>query len=118
MGTTTFLRSTPPTSPVISVGSPTNTSLKITLVTPSSEPVRGVSGYDIERSTNNFLTWIVVASNVSANSFPYTDADALSPGTEYYYRLRGVDNHTPAYRSQESNVATGTTTGSLPSITT
>lgn len=117
MGRMVFAKATPPTPPVIVVGSPANNSLTINITTASTEPVNGVSGYDIERSLNNFSTWTVVASNVAYSSFPYVDA-TLSQSTLYYYRLRGVDNGVPPFRSKESNVASGTTTGTASLVIT
>lgn len=89
-----------PTAPTITVGSPTTSSLVITLSTRSVEPITGVTGYDILRGTSSGAL-SRIATNVAAASFPYTDA-SLAAGTIYYYALQGVDGSPNGYRSAAS----------------
>lgn len=99
-----------PTQPVITVGTPTNTSLTITLTTPSVEPVFGLDGYDVELSSNGGATWTRIAIVVD---LPYI-VGFLTAGTTYQLRVRGASNAAGGYRSAASPVVSATTTGGGP----
>lgn len=63
-----------------------------------------VSGYKVERSTNN-STWSTINSNTGNTTTIYHDT-GLSGGTTYYYRVSGINSDGT---STTSNVATVTT---------
>lgn len=101
-------KATVPTTPTISTSNVTTSSVEIDLTTPSSEPINGVLGYDIEISLDA-ITYTRIATVVN---LPYIVSGLLS-GTTYRFRARGVDA-AGDYRSQISNVAAITTTGGGP----
>lgn len=99
---------TVPTVPTISVVAVTGNTVTLGLVTPSTETVFGVLGYDIYKSSNGFL-YDKIATVVD---LPYI-APGLSSGVSYQFIARGVSAAPGSYRSGPSAAVVGTTTGGV-----
>ena len=109
------LAATSPTAPTISVANVSSSSIRFTLVSPSTEPQTGIGSYNLLVSTVSASgPWTTIA-NVSSSAFttnsPYTWSGA-SPSTTYYCAAQGVDNSSQHSTSPLSNVASITTPNS------
>ena len=100
-----------PSAPTISVGSATQNTLTITLVTPSVEPIEGISGYAVFRSVDG--TNYSQVATVAPASFPYVDT-MLQGGTIYYYQVQGINASLNAYRSRSSPTVSASTSSVTP----
>jgi phosphoribosylcarboxyaminoimidazole (NCAIR) mutase len=67
-------------------------------------PVRGATGYSLERSDDG-VTWATVYASGDMAAVAYTDP-TLTPGTRYFYRVSATDD---AGRSAPSSPANATT---------
>lgn len=102
-----------PTAPVISATSPTSTSIRFVLVTPSTEPTFGIGSYALYYSTVSSVgPWTQIASGVLAGAFPYTWGSALA-GTSYWVMATGEDKSPNNKASPPSNTPTVTTSGAV-----
>ena len=101
-----------PTAPVISAAVLSSTSIQVTLVTPSTEPLYGIGSYAIYASTpGGNGPFIQIATGVLAGSFPYTWNGAVA-GTTYLMMVTGEDNSPNNKASPNSNTPSVTTTSS------
>jgi titin len=77
------------TTYVVAPTSATATGISTSQITVSWSDVFGESGYLIERSPNGASSWVQVGST-GANITTFANT-GLSPGTQYYYRIRGYN---------------------------
>lgn len=68
------------------------------------------TGFEVERSTNNFATAGTVVGTTNPDVTTFTDSN-LTPSTKYYYRVRAMNSGGP---SAYSNVASATTKPNPP----
>ena len=95
-----------PTSPVIAAQAQSAGSVLITLITPSVEPVSGISNYVLSRSSGSSA--FLFLANIAPTGFPYTDF-LVTGGTTYNYRLVGVDGSSQSDQSIPSPIVSATT---------
>lgn len=82
---------TPPTAPTIGMGAVTTSSVIVQLLGAAIDSGSGLATYTLQRSTNSgFTQGLVTTDLLLAASFPLTVGN-LSSGTQYWFRLRGVD---------------------------
>ena len=90
------------------VFSPTNINLSWTA--PSNDGGSAITGYDIERSTDNGNTWSTLQLNTSSIATSYNDT-GLAPSTTYTYRVSAINS---VGTSSPSNTASATTSAPPP----
>jgi hypothetical protein len=113
-----------PTSPATSVGGPEDTDITLTWGVVSDDGGQAVSGYRIQRSTDNVnFTTIVANSNSVTRS--YTDTN-LTPGTTYFYRVAAINavaiahgsDYSGPYSPSTSRLVPGAAANNAPSLLT
>lgn len=84
--------------------------LKINLnwTAPSNDGGSAITGYSIERSTDNGSTWSTVQSNTGSTATTYSDSNVV-PLVTYTYRVSAINS---VGTSNPSNIASATTTSS------
>jgi hypothetical protein len=108
-----------PTVPAISATALSSTAIQVSLVTPSVEPVSGISFYILSVSTGGPF---VPIQDVSPGAFPFT-VSGLQPSTTYTFFVEAVNNSPNGDTSDASaqvsatTQATTTPTPSTPVIT-
>lgn len=80
---------TAPTTPVISAGSATLTSVVITLVAPAIDTGSGIASYTLQRASNSAFT-VGLVTTTGLTTFPLT-VPSLQAGTQYWFRLWAID---------------------------
>src|SRR5439155_332826 len=104
---------TVPTAPQNLQATAGTTNVTLSWNTPSNNGGSAITGYKIERSTNNGSTWSVLVSNTGSTGTTYSNT-GLSPDTTYLYRVSAINS---AGTSSPSNTASATTNQQSPSIT-
>src|SRR6185437_9599809 len=85
--------------------------INLSWIAPNNNGGSAITGYDIERSTDNGSTWSTVQSNTGSAATTYSDT-GLAPSTNYTYRVSAINS---VGTSQPSNTASATTqTAALP----
>jgi hypothetical protein len=79
-----------PTQPLSLLASSTGTSATITWTAPSDNGGQVVSGYRIQRSTDN-INFSTLVANTGTTATTYTNT-GLTPGTKYYYRVAALNS--------------------------
>lgn len=82
---------TAPTVPVISAAALSETQIRISLVTPSTDAGSGLRDYTLQVSSTGTSGWSNLATALQDASFPYTHG-GLSAGTQRFYRLQAFDH--------------------------
>ena len=100
LATTTAGETTPPTTPVLTAGTATTTTVPLTWTT--STDASGVKNYEVYRDGGT----TPISTPTTTN---FTDT-GLTPGTTHTYTVKAVDN--PGNKSAASNTISATTTGS------
>jgi hypothetical protein len=110
-GTTPSVTGTIPQPPT-GLGATTVSSSQINLSwsAPSNNGGSAITGYKVERSTDNGNTWSTVASNTGSAGTIFSDT-GLSPSTTYTYRVSAINS---VGTSSPSNTASATTSASPP----
>ena len=98
LATTTAGETTPPTTPVLTAGTPTTTTVPLTWTT--STDASGVKNYEVYRDS-------VTTPISSPTTTSFTDT-GLAPGTTHTYTVKAIDN--PGNKSAASNTVSATTT--------
>jgi hypothetical protein len=78
-----------PVAPGTPTASSTGTSATITWTAPSDDGGRAVSGYRIQRSTDN-INFSTLVANTGTTTLTYTNT-GLTPGTKYFYRVAAIN---------------------------
>lgn len=86
----------------------TPSQINLNWTAPANNGGSSITGYKIERSTDNGTNWSTVSSNTANTDTMYNDTN-LSPGTTYTYRASAINS---AGTSQPSNNASAT----MPSV--
>jgi hypothetical protein len=114
-----------PVAPGTPTASSTGTSATITWTAPSDNGGKAVSGYRIQRSTDN-INFSTLVANTGTTTLTYTNT-GLTPGTKYYYRVAainavatsaGSDYSGPYSASVEITPAFPASAGNAPSLLT
>jgi len=114
-----------PTAPGTPTASSTGTSATITWTAPADNGGQAVSGYRIQRSTDN-INFSTLVANTGTTTLTYTNT-GLTPGTKYYYRVaainavavaHGTDYSGPYSASVEITPAFPASAGNAPSLLT
>jgi hypothetical protein len=74
-----------PTAPSGLTATPSGTSISLSWSAPSSDGGTSITGYRIQRSTDN-RNWTTLKANSNSTTRSYTD-NGLTAGTTYYYRV-------------------------------
>jgi hypothetical protein len=99
---------TAPTSPSTVISGPASTSITLTWGLVESDGGQAVSGYRIQRSTDN-VTFTTIVSDSNSTSRVFVDTN-LTPGTTYFYRVAAINAVAIAHGSDYSgpySVSTG-----------
>ena len=80
---------TAPTSPATSIVGIAGNSITFTWGVVSSDGGRSVTGYRIQRSTDN-INFSTIVTNTNSTSRTFTDSN-LTPGFTYYYRVSAIN---------------------------
>jgi hypothetical protein len=103
----------PATSPQPPTGLTTTTisssQINLSWTAPSDNGGSAITGYQIERSTDNGNTWSTIQSNTGSTT-TYSDT-GLSPSTSYTYRVSAINS---VGTSSPSNTASATTSAITP----
>jgi len=83
--------------------------INLSWTTPSSNGGSAITGYDVDRSTNNGNSWSTVTSNTGSTTTAYNDT-GLSPSTTYTYRVSAINSAGTGSPSNISFATTGTVT--------
>jgi len=103
--------STVPNSPTdLSAVAVSSSQINLSWTTPSNNGGSIITGYAVERSTNNGNTWSTIVSNTGSTSTTYDDT-GLSPSTTYTYRVSAINS---VGTSSPSNTASATTQSVTP----
>ncbi len=95
-----------PSAPVSLIANAFNSSqIDLSWTVPNDDGGAPITGYEIERSTDNGSTWSVIISNTNSTGTTYSDA-GLSPNTTYTYRVSAINS---IGTSSPSNTASATT---------
>jgi hypothetical protein len=78
-----------PTAPGTPTASSTGTSATITWTAPADNGGQAVTGYRIQRSTDN-INFSTLVANTGTTTLTYTNT-GLTPGTKYYYRVAAIN---------------------------
>jgi hypothetical protein len=114
-----------PTNPGTPTASSTGTSATITWTAPIDNGGRAITGYRIQRSTDN-INFSTLVANTGTTTLTYTNT-GLTPGTKYYYRVAainavatsaGSDYSGPYSASVEITPAFPASPGNAPSLLT
>jgi hypothetical protein len=114
-----------PTAPGTPTASSTGTSATITWTAPADNGGQAVTGYRIQRSTDN-INFSTLVANTGTTTLTYTNT-GLTPGTKYYYRVAainavavaaGTDYSGPYSASVEITPAFPASAGNAPSLLT
>jgi len=98
-----------PSSPLsLTASVPSSTEIDIRWSAPTNTGGATLSGYRVDRSADNGVTWTTVAPNVINTVTSYPDT-GLAPSTIYSYRVVAIN---PAGPSDPSNVVTASTLAS------
>jgi len=97
----------PPTGLAATVVS--SSQINLSWTTPSSNGGSAITGYDVDRSTNNGNSWSTVTSNTGSTTTAYNDT-GLSPSTTYTYRVSAINSAGTGSPSNISSATTGTVT--------
>jgi YVTN family beta-propeller protein len=102
----------PPQSPTgLTATAISSSQIDISWNAPSDNGGSAITGYDIERSTDNGNTWSVIVPNTGSTSTTYSDT-GLAHSTTYTYRVSAINQ---IGTSQPSNTASATTFNTIPS---
>ena len=93
----------PPTN--LSAQAVSTTQINLSWSAPANNGGSAITGYMIERSTDNGTTWSTIVSNTGSTSTTYSDT-GLSPSTAYTYRVSAIN---AIGTSSPSNTASATT---------
>jgi len=107
-----------PTAPATISSAPTgltantisSSQINLSWIAPNNNGGSAITGYDIERSTDNGSTWSTVQSNTGSTATTYNDTE-LASSTTYTYRVSAVNS---VGTSQPSNVSSATTSAVTP----
>jgi hypothetical protein len=114
-----------PIAPGTPTASSTGTSATITWTAPADNGGKAVTGYRIQRSTDN-INFSTLVANTGTTTLTYTNT-GLTPGTKYYYRVAainavavaaGSDYSGPYSASVEITPAFPASAGNAPSLLT
>jgi hypothetical protein len=91
MGWTVFydVLPTAPTSPATVISGATSTSISLTWGVVASDGGKAVSGYRIQRSTDN-VNFTTIVANTGSTSRIFVDTN-LTPGVTYFYRVAAIN---------------------------
>jgi hypothetical protein len=99
---------------VTSIGGPEDTNITLTWGVVSDDGGQSVSGYRIQRSTDNVnFTTIVENSNTTSRTFTDTN---LTPGTTYFYRVAAINAVAIAHGSDYSGPYSPSTSRLVPGV--
>jgi YVTN family beta-propeller protein len=102
--------STVPSAPQNLQASGSNSQVTLSWAASASNGGSAITGYEIERSTDNGNTWSVITSNTGSTATTYSDT-GLSPSTSYTYRVSAINS---VGTSSPSNTASATTSAVIP----
>lgn len=91
---------TAPTSPATVISGAASTSITFTWGLVASDGGQSVTGYRIQRSTDN-INFVTIVSNTGSTSRVFVDTN-LSPGVTYYYRVAAINAVATAHGSDYS----------------
>ena len=89
-----------PIAPGTPTASSTGTSATITWTAPTDDGGREVTGYRIQRSTDN-INFSTLVANTGTTTLTYTN-EGLTPGTKYFYRVAAINAVATAHGSDYS----------------
>jgi hypothetical protein len=115
---------TAPTSLATSVGGPEDTNITLTWGVVSDDGGKAVTGYRIQRSTDN-VNFTTILENSNSVTRSYTDTN-LTPGTTYFYRVAAINavatahglDYSGPYSASTSRLIPGATANNAPSLLT
>lgn len=81
---------TPPTTPVIAAAGLSASTIRVSIVTPSTDAGSGLRDYTLQTSISSSGPWTDLLTGVQAASFPYTHS-GLSANVTRFYRLVATD---------------------------
>ena len=109
---TTSSNTTIPSSPTGLVATAISSSqINLSWTAPSNNGGAAITGYDIERSTDNGNTWSNLIPNTSSTATTYNDT-GLSSSTTYTYRVSAINSVGTSLPSDTSSATTSTVTSS------
>lgn len=100
----------PPTGLVATVNS--SSQINLSWTAPNDDGGSAITGYKIERSTNNGNTWSTIVSNTGSTGTTYSDAE-LASNTGYTYRVSAINS---MGTSSPSSTASATTLVQVHSV--
>ncbi len=103
-----------PTAPVTVSGAPTglaatapsSSQINLSWTAPANNGGSAVTGYMIERSTDNGTTWSTIASNTGSTTTTYNDT-GLAARTTYTYRVSAINSVGTGFPSNTASATTG-----------
>jgi len=102
---------TAPQSPTgLAATAVSSSQINLSWTAPSNNGGSAITGYDIERSTDNGNTWSTIVPNTGSAATTYNDT-GLSPSTSYTYRVSAIN---AVGTSSPSNTASTTTQSATP----
>src|SRR5207237_140372 len=84
--------------------------INLSWTAPSNNGGSAITGYEIERSTDNGTKWYAIVSNTNSTSETYSDS-GLPHSTIYSYRVSAINS---VGTSSTSNVASAITLNTVP----
>jgi len=99
----TITAPSPPTG--LTATSVSSSQINLSWTAPSNNGNSAITGYKIERSTDNGISWSTVVSNTSSTGTTYSDT-GLASSTTYTYRVSAINS---VGTSNPSNTASATT---------
>jgi len=102
----------PPQSPTnLTASTISSSQINLSWTAPNDNGGSSITGYKIERSTDNGTTWSVIVPNTALTSTTYNDT-GLTHSTTYSYRVSAINS---VGTSSSSNTASATTLNTAPS---
>src|SRR5207302_213828 len=106
--TTSSTAPQPPTG--LTATTVSSSQINLSWTAPSNNGGSAITGYEIERSTDNGIKWYAIVSNTNSTSATYSDS-GLAHSTIYSYRVSAINS---VATSSPSNIESAITLNTVP----